>query len=74
MSLRQQRRGRRTTPSAAGLGAIPSADETTVLAFQQMLAGPVGGSGSGAHHAGPGQSGVRLRCYPGLRQELPARS
>ncbi|MEU7047815.1 DUF6207 family protein [Streptomyces eurythermus] len=23
---------------------------------------------------GPGQSVVRLRCYPGLRQELPARS
>ncbi|MFF9002088.1 DUF6207 family protein [Streptomyces achromogenes] len=29
---------------------------------------------AGAHHADPGQPGVRLRCCLGLRQELTSRS
>jgi hypothetical protein len=53
---------------------VAAADDATVRAFQQMLAGRWAAATAERTTRDPGQPGVRLRCSLDLRQELPARS
>ncbi|MFE3928024.1 DUF6207 family protein [Streptomyces sp. YIM B13508] len=49
---------------------VAAADDATALAFQQMLADRWATATAQQTTRDAGQSGVRLRCYLDLRQEL----
>ncbi|MER7057187.1 DUF6207 family protein [Streptomyces sp. NPDC000351] len=49
---------------------IAAADDDTALAFQTALADRWATATAGRTTRVPGESGVRLRCYLDLRQEL----
>ncbi|MFJ8637224.1 DUF6207 family protein [Streptomyces sp. NPDC093568] len=48
---------------------VAAADDSTVLAFQQMLAAQWATATSDRTTRDAGQPGVRLRCYLDMRQE-----
>lgn len=51
---------------------VAAADDTTALAFQQLLAERWATATAERTTRTPGESGVRLRCYLDPRQELSA--
>ncbi|MFH9736029.1 DUF6207 family protein [Streptomyces sp. NPDC017260] len=58
--------------SEPGLIVVDVADDGTVLAFQTALADRWATATADRTTRVPGESGVRLRCYLDLRQELTA--
>ncbi|MFF3518153.1 DUF6207 family protein [Streptomyces sp. NPDC002573] len=49
---------------------VAAADDDSVFAFQQALAGRWATAADDRTTGTPGEPGVRLRCYLDLRQEL----